>query len=60
MMQGRGSDLEAGTRALSLTSFTLVTWNEGWIRENLGSLSLTTDELVTFDKGTGSINLRDN
>lgn len=60
MWWGQGGDSEAGTRAFSLTRFNLLTKKEGWTCEDLGSLSLTTHGLMTFDKGTGSINLWDN
>ena len=36
----------------TLTLFTLLAWSEGWSREDLGHLSLTTDGLVDFDTGT--------
>ena len=51
--------MEVRTRALSLADFNLPTWNEGWNREELGCLSLTTDDSATFDTGTATISLRD-
>ena len=57
MMCGGEGGLEAEMRGFSLVGFTLLSWNEGWTYDNLGSLSLTTDRLMTFDTGTGSINL---
>ena len=34
-------------------SFYLLKWNKGWTHEDLGYLSLTTEGLVTFVRGTG-------
>lgn len=57
-MRGGGDGLEAGMRTLSLTGFTLITWNEGgWTREELGSLSLTT-EAYMYHCGLVSLGLR--
>lgn len=38
MIWGGGGSLEGGTRALSLTGFTLLTWKAGWTCEDLGNL----------------------
>ena len=53
----RRGGLEAGTKVLSLTCFTLLMWNEWWTCGDLKHLSLITKGLMTFD--TGSINLGD-
>ena len=49
--------LEAGTKVLSVSGLTLLTWNVGCTFRDLGSFNLTDTGLTTLDTGNGPINL---